>query len=173
MPVGTRGAIRYLSAQDYEQLGAQIVLGNTYHLMLRPTAERVKKLGGLHKFMKWPHPILTDSGGFQVFSLPSACTVSEEGATFRSYVDHRTVLLSPPSCPGAPFSSAFGCALGVTRCRPSCWMSRVWPFSGDCGAGALGAPPFPTGPTRFLTAPTPRLCPLRRRPRLLLLPHQL
>ncbi|MFM8382431.1 MAG: tRNA-guanine transglycosylase, partial [Actinomycetota bacterium] len=65
MPVGTRGAVKYLSAADYEALGAEIVLGNTYHLMLRPTAERIARLWGLHRFMNWDRPILTDSGGFQ------------------------------------------------------------------------------------------------------------
>ena len=69
MPVGTRGAIKYLSADDYERLGAEIVLGNTYHLMLRPGEQLVGDLGGLHKFISWDRAMLTDSGGFQVYSL--------------------------------------------------------------------------------------------------------
>jgi queuine tRNA-ribosyltransferase len=82
MPVGTRGAIKYLSAADYEDLGAQIVLGNTYHLMLRPGAETVATLGGLGKFAGWGGLTLTDSGGFQVFSLNPS--VDDDGVTFRS-----------------------------------------------------------------------------------------
>ena len=85
MPVGTRGAIKYLSAADYEDLGAQIVLGNTYHLMLRPGAETVAALGGLGKFAGWGGLTLTDSGGFQVFSLNPS--VDDDGVTFRSTYD--------------------------------------------------------------------------------------
>lgn len=85
MPVGTRGAIKYLSASDYEDLGAQIVLGNTYHLMLRPGAETVSTLGGLGKFAGWSGLTLTDSGGFQVFSLNPL--VDDDGVTFRSTYD--------------------------------------------------------------------------------------
>ncbi len=85
MPVGTRGAIKYLSAADYEQLGAEIVLGNTYHLMLRPGAETIASLGGLGKFAGWKGLTLTDSGGFQVFSLEPK--VDDEGVTFKSTYD--------------------------------------------------------------------------------------
>jgi queuine tRNA-ribosyltransferase len=85
MPVGTRGAIKYLSATDYEDLGAQIVLGNTYHLMLRPGAETISTLGGLGKFAGWGGLTLTDSGGFQVFSLNPS--VDDDGVTFRSTYD--------------------------------------------------------------------------------------
>jgi queuine tRNA-ribosyltransferase len=85
MPVGTRGAIKYLSADDYDALGAQIVLGNTYHLMLRPGAETVAHFGGLAKFAGWDGLTLTDSGGFQVFSL--APKLDDEGVTFRSTYD--------------------------------------------------------------------------------------
>lgn len=85
MPVGTRGAIKYLSAADYERLGAEIVLGNTYHLMLRPGAERVARFGGLGKWASWGGLTLTDSGGFQVFSLEPK--VDDDGVTFRSTYD--------------------------------------------------------------------------------------
>ena len=85
MPVGTRGAIKYLSASDYENLGAEIVLGNTYHLMLRPGAETVAALGGLGRFAGWNGLTLTDSGGFQVFSLDPK--VDDEGVTFKSTYD--------------------------------------------------------------------------------------
>jgi len=95
MPVGTRGAIKYLSAADYEALGAQIVLGNTYHLMLRPGAEVVAKLGGLGRFAGWDGLTLTDSGGFQVFSLDPK--VDDDGVTFRSTYDGSTHRMTPES----------------------------------------------------------------------------
>jgi queuine tRNA-ribosyltransferase len=95
MPVGTQGTVRALSPRDLEAIGARIVLGNTYHLFLRPGEGTVTALGGLHRFMGWPHPILTDSGGFQVFSLESLRRVSEEGVEFRSHVDGATRFLSP------------------------------------------------------------------------------
>ncbi|HSB86615.1 MAG TPA: tRNA guanosine(34) transglycosylase Tgt [Ilumatobacteraceae bacterium] len=93
MPVGTRGAIKYLSAADYERLGAEIVLGNTYHLMLRPGAETVAALGGLGRFAGWRGLTLTDSGGFQVFSLDPK--VDDDGVTFRSTYDGSTHRLTP------------------------------------------------------------------------------
>jgi len=95
MPVGTQGSVRALSPRDLEAIGARIVLANTYHLFLRPGEETVAKLGGLHRFMGWPHPILTDSGGFQVFSLESLRRVSEEGVEFRSHIDGSARFLSP------------------------------------------------------------------------------
>ena len=93
MPVGTRGAIKYLSAADYEQLGAEIVLGNTYHLMLRPGAETVAALGGLGRFAGWNGLTLTDSGGFQVFSLDP--DVDDDGVTFKSTYDGSTHRFTP------------------------------------------------------------------------------
>ena len=95
MPVGTQGTVRALSPHDLEAVGARIVLANTYHLFLRPGEATVAKLGGLHRFMGWPHPILTDSGGFQVFSLESLRRVSEEGVEFRSHIDGSPRFLSP------------------------------------------------------------------------------
>ncbi|MEO8198075.1 MAG: tRNA guanosine(34) transglycosylase Tgt [Thermoanaerobaculia bacterium] len=97
MPVGTQATVKAQLPQTLLDSGAQVLLANTYHLMLRPGAEVMRRMGGIHRFMSWPRAVLTDSGGFQVFSLPSSRTVSEEGATFRSYVDQRTVLLSPES----------------------------------------------------------------------------
>src|SRR6185295_1077935 len=93
MPVGTRGAIKYLSAADYERLGAEIVLGNTYHLMLRPGAETVAALGGLGTFAGWNGLTLTDSGGFQVFSLDP--DVDDDGVTFKSTYDGSTHRFTP------------------------------------------------------------------------------
>jgi len=95
MPVGTQGTVRALSPRDLEAVGARIVLANTYHLFLRPGEETVGRLGGLHRFMGWPHPLLTDSGGFQVFSLESLRRVAEEGVEFRSHLDGSPRFLSP------------------------------------------------------------------------------
>ncbi len=93
MPVGSRGAIRHLASNDIEKLGAQVILANTYHLMLRPGAETVAELGGLHRFADWDGQYLTDSGGFQIFSLSPH--VDNDGATFRSIYDGSTHLLTP------------------------------------------------------------------------------
>ncbi len=97
MPVGTRGSVTGLTPDDLRSLGAEIVLANTYHLLLRPGLESMRHLGGLHRFMDWDRPILTDSGGFQIFSLPAERTITEEGARFQSYVDCRYHLLTPES----------------------------------------------------------------------------
>jgi queuine tRNA-ribosyltransferase len=95
MPVGTQGTVKGLSPDDVRATGTEIVLGNTYHLMLRPGAERVAALGGLHAFMNWPQPILTDSGGFQVMSLASLRKVEERAVTFRSHLDGAMIELTP------------------------------------------------------------------------------
>src|SRR5580704_1167805 len=95
MPVGTQAAIKGVLPDEVRRSGADLVLGNTYHLMLRPGAERIAALGGLHRFMNWPHPILTDSGGFQVMSLAELRELDESGAIFRSHVDGAMVTLSP------------------------------------------------------------------------------
>ena len=95
MPVGTYGTVKAMTPEELEGLGAQIILGNTFHLMLRPGPEIIAAHGGLHGFMHWQHPILTDSGGFQVFSLKRLRRISEEGVRFRSPVDGREVRLTP------------------------------------------------------------------------------
>ena len=95
MPVGTQGAMKGVHWRDVKASGADIVLGNTYHLMLRPGAERIAELGGLHRFVNWPHPILTDSGGFQVMSLSELRKIDENGVTFRSHLDGAMVALTP------------------------------------------------------------------------------
>jgi queuine tRNA-ribosyltransferase len=95
MPVGTQGTVKGLMPEAVAATGAEIVLGNTYHLMLRPGAERIAALGGLHAFMNWPLPILTDSGGFQVMSLSALRRLEEKGVTFRSHLDGAMVELSP------------------------------------------------------------------------------
>jgi queuine tRNA-ribosyltransferase len=95
MPVGTYGTVKAMTPEELEGLGAQIILGNTFHLLLRPGAAIITAHGGLHGFMHWAHPILTDSGGFQVFSLKSLRRIGEEGVLFRSPVDGRQVRLTP------------------------------------------------------------------------------
>ena len=95
MPVGTQGSVKGLTPEAVAATGAEIVLGNTYHLMLRPGAERIAALGGLHAFMQWPRPILTDSGGFQVMSLAALRRLEEKGVTFRSHLDGAMVELTP------------------------------------------------------------------------------
>ena len=95
MPVGTYGTVKAMTAEELEGLGAEIVLGNTFHLMLRPGADVIAELGGLHRFMHWSRPILTDSGGFQVFSLAKLRKISEDGVKFRSPIDGSEVRLTP------------------------------------------------------------------------------
>jgi queuine tRNA-ribosyltransferase len=95
MPVGTAGTVKAMYPDQVKALGADVVLGNTYHLMLRPGAERVARLGGLHQFMNWPYPILTDSGGFQVMSLAALRRIDEDGVTFQSHIDGSTHHMSP------------------------------------------------------------------------------
>ena len=95
MPVGTAGTVKAMLPESVRETGADIVLGNTYHLMLRPSAERVARLGGLHRMMNWPRPILTDSGGFQVMSLAQLRKLDENGVSFQSHVDGAHYLLTP------------------------------------------------------------------------------
>jgi queuine tRNA-ribosyltransferase len=95
MPVGTGGTVKGMRQEELEALGVQILLGNTYHLYIRPGHELIREAGGLHRFMSWPHPILTDSGGFQVMSLKSLGRVTEDGVLFRSHLDGSSHFLSP------------------------------------------------------------------------------
>src|SRR6266436_3386905 len=95
MPVGTAASVKGVPQDTLEELGAQIILGNTYHLYLRPGHELVRKLGGLHRFMSWERALLSDSGGFQVFSLSGLRKISEDGVTFRSHLDGSSHLFTP------------------------------------------------------------------------------
>jgi len=95
MPVGTRATVRTLDSADLDALGAQIILGNTYHLNLRPGMEIIRAAGGLHRFMSWDKPILSDSGGFQVFSLAKMAKIGEDGVTFQSHIDGTPLFLGP------------------------------------------------------------------------------
>src|SRR6185295_10009636 len=95
MPVGTQATVKAQLTQTLEDSGSQILLANTYHLLLRPGPDVFEKMGGIHRFMSWKRSVLTDSGGFQIFSLPHSRSMSEEGAAFQSYTDGRMILLSP------------------------------------------------------------------------------
>jgi queuine tRNA-ribosyltransferase len=95
MPIATKGSVKTLSSADVKELGAQIVLSNTYHLLLRPGREAMQELGGLHRFMNWDGPILTDSGGYQIFSLSNMNKTTEEGVTFQSHIDGTRLHLTP------------------------------------------------------------------------------
>ena len=95
MDVGTRATVAHCSPADLAEVGTQVVLGNTYHLMLRPGLDAFRRLGGIHKFMGWPGPVLTDSGGYQIFSLPGSRQITEKGARFKGYTDQQMHMLSP------------------------------------------------------------------------------
>ncbi|MGB8274177.1 MAG: tRNA guanosine(34) transglycosylase Tgt, partial [Alphaproteobacteria bacterium] len=95
MPVGTAATVKAMTPESVRETGAEIVLANTYHLMLRPGAERIERLGGLHRFMNWPGPILTDSGGFQVMSLAKLRQIDADGVTFQSHIDGTRHRLTP------------------------------------------------------------------------------
>ncbi len=95
IPVGTQATVKGLTPEELQEIGVEIILANTYHLYLRPGHEKIAQLGGLHKFMHWDYPLLTDSGGFQIFSLNSLVRVSEEGVQFQSHLDGSTHLLTP------------------------------------------------------------------------------
>jgi queuine tRNA-ribosyltransferase len=119
MPVGTQATVKALSSGDLESLGAQIILGNTYHLAMRPGHELISGLGGLHKFMSWPHAILTDSGGFQVFSHGGRRTIDEDGVTFQSHVDGSAQRLTPESAMAIQVALGSDVAMAFDECPPS------------------------------------------------------
>ena len=121
MPVGTQATVKALSPEELEQCGAEIILGNTYHLYLRPGHDIVESLGGLHRFMNWNKPILTDSGGFQVFSLNSLAKVTEEGVTFKSHIDGSTHFFSPERA--IEVQEALGADIAMTLDEPTPYPS--------------------------------------------------
>src|SRR3989454_6404602 len=112
MPVGTQATVRTLSPADLKAVGAQIVLANTYHLHVRPGEDVIARLGGLHKFMAWERPLLTDSGGFQVFSLEGFRKVDEDGVEFQSHVDGGGRQLTPRTGIGIPVAPGARLAVG-------------------------------------------------------------
>jgi queuine tRNA-ribosyltransferase len=119
MPVGTQATVKSLSSGDLEDLGAPIILGNTYHLAMRPGHELIGRMGGLHKFMAWPRAILTDSGGFQVFSQSGRRTIDEDGVTFQSHVDGSAQRLTPESAMAIQAALGSDVAMAFDECPPS------------------------------------------------------
>jgi len=130
MPVGTQGTVKAVTPAQLRELGARIILGNTYHLNLRPGAALVRELGGLHRFMGWNGPILTDSGGFQVFSLAKLRRVGDDGITFQSHLDGRTIFLGPREVMGIQQDLGSDIAMVLDECPP-------WPCDRDVSARAV------------------------------------
>ncbi len=122
MPVGTQGTVKALSPEDVIQCGSNIILGNTYHLYLRPGHSVIQSLGGLHRFMNWDKSILTDSGGFQVFSLNTLAKVTEEGVTFKSHIDGSTHFFSPEL--SMEIQEALGSDIAMTLDEPTPYPSN-------------------------------------------------
>jgi queuine tRNA-ribosyltransferase len=118
MPVGTAGTVKAMTPEAVAQTGAQIILGNTYHLMLRPGADRIEHFGGLHKFMNWPGPILTDSGGFQVMSLKGLRKISEEGVAFKSHIDGSSHNLTPEHSMQIQYKLDSNITMVLDECTP-------------------------------------------------------
>ena len=118
MPVGTAATVKAMQPESVAATGAEVLLGNTYHLMLRPGAERIERLGGLHKFMNWPRAILTDSGGYQVMSLAELRKVSETGVTFRSHIDGRAHELTPELAIQIQHRLGSDIAMALDECTP-------------------------------------------------------
>src|ERR1044072_4095607 len=118
MPVGTYGSVKSMTPEELEGLGAEIVLGNTFHLLLRPGIEVIRAHGGLHGFMHWRRPILTDSGGFQVFSLASLRKITEEGVMFRSPIDGSAVRLTPEDSMDVQLSLGSDIDMSLDDCTP-------------------------------------------------------
>jgi queuine tRNA-ribosyltransferase len=118
MPVGTQATVKGLTPQQLEEVGARIILGNTYHLTLRPGDELIGQMGGLHAFMGWPHPILTDSGGFQVYSLAQARKITDHAATFRSHIDGALLELTPERAIAIQQNLGSDIAMCLDECPP-------------------------------------------------------
>jgi len=125
MPVGTAASVKAMTPESVRETGADIVLSNTYHLMLRPGAQQVAKFGGLHKFMNWQRPILTDSGGFQVFSLSDMRSIDEDGVTFRSHIDGARIYLSPERSIQAQYLLGSDITMAFDECTPYPVTERV------------------------------------------------
>src|SRR5262249_43385452 len=119
MPVGTQATVKGLTPQQLEEAGAQIILGNTYHLALRPGDELIAELGGLHRFMQWPHPILTDSGGFQVYSLAQSRKITDHAAVFRSHIDGSLLELTPEKAVAIQENLGSDIAMCLDECPPA------------------------------------------------------
>lgn len=118
MPVGTQATVKAMKPEDLDDVGAQIILANTYHLFLRPTTPLIQRAGGLHTFMNWDKPILTDSGGFQVFSLGKLRKITEEGVEFRSFIDGSKHFLSPESVMQLEYEIGADIIMAFDECTP-------------------------------------------------------
>ncbi|MCF3650765.1 tRNA guanosine(34) transglycosylase Tgt [Synoicihabitans lomoniglobus] len=130
MPVGTQGTVKALTPAHLHEIGAQIILGNTYHLNLRPTSELVAEMGGLHEFMGWNKPILTDSGGFQVFSLAKLRKLKPDGIEFQSHIDGKKLFLGPKEVMQIQTNLGSDIAMVIDECPP-------WPCDRDACASAV------------------------------------
>ena len=119
MPVGTQGTVKAQTIDSLKTAGARVLLANTYHLLLRPGMEVFKRFGGIHRFINWDGPVLTDSGGFQIFSLPDSRKMNEEGARFQSYVDGKSYLLSPESSIDMQKAIGGDIMMALDQCIPS------------------------------------------------------
>ena len=119
MPVGTQATVKTLAPEELYDMGSQVILSNTYHLFLRPGHELVRKAGGLHKFMNWDRPILTDSGGFQVFSLAGLRKIKEEGVTFQSHIDGRKIFMGPEESMQIQSNLGSTIAMAFDECAPA------------------------------------------------------
>jgi queuine tRNA-ribosyltransferase len=144
MPVGTQGTIKGILPDHVAATGAQIILANTYHLMLRPGAKTVAELGGLHRFMGWDGPILTDSGGFQVFSLAELNRVNDEGVNFKSHVDGSTVFLDAATSMAVQNDLGADIIMAFDQCPPAAAppavhaaaVERTVRWAGQCRVGS-------------------------------------
>ena len=130
MPVGTQGTVKAVSPRELRELDAQIILGNTYHLFVRPGVEVIRHFGGLHKFMNWPGPILTDSGGYQIFSLAKIRRITEEGAHFQNHLDGTPTFISPEIAMEIQATLGSDIAMVLDECPP-------WPCERDYAARSL------------------------------------
>jgi len=131
IPVGTNATVKSMNQHELKELGAEIILSNTYHLYLRPGHEPIKKLGGLHKFMNWHGPILTDSGGFQVFSLSPLRKIDDDGVTFKSHLDGSTHFITPEIAMEIQIALDSDIAMTFDECTP-------YPASRDYTLNSLG-----------------------------------
>jgi queuine tRNA-ribosyltransferase len=130
MPVGTQGTVKAVSPRELRELDAQIILGNTYHLFVRPGLEVIRHFGGLHQFMNWPGPILTDSGGYQIFSLAKIRKITEEGAHFQNHLDGTPTFISPEIAMEIQAALGSDIAMVLDECPP-------WPCERDYAARSL------------------------------------
>ena len=130
MPVGTQGSVKAISSRELHELEAQIILGNTYHLFVRPGLEVIRKFGGLHRFMNWDGPILTDSGGYQIFSLAKLRKITEEGAHFQNHIDGSAAFISPEIAMEIQATLGSDIAMVLDECPP-------WPCEYDYAAKSL------------------------------------